>query len=116
MLPGLGSQSRASPMPSLGRPPCTLAARRTVAGQLLPEAHRKRAEIGAAEGAASGARKVEDSARDERTPIDHRDGDGTLVVRERKQRSAGQGAMRHADGLRRVDLTACGVLPEEARS
>src|SRR5207253_3022180 len=57
-------------MPPLARPARALPVRRTIGGQSLPEAHRKRAEIGAAEDDLRRVRQIERTPGDERTTVD----------------------------------------------
>src|SRR5439155_132729 len=63
-------------MPPLARPARALPVRRTIGGQSLPEAHRKRAEIGAGEDELCRVRQIERTPGDGRTTVDDRPGHG----------------------------------------
>src|SRR5438552_4000022 len=101
-------------MPPLARPARALPVRRTIGGQSLPEAHRKRAEIGAAEDELRRVRQIERTPGDERTTVDHRHGHAVRAVGERHQRPAGQRAVRDAEDRLRIGLPAGGPVAVEA--
>ena len=102
-------------MPSLGRPVSTRPSRRTVAAQSWPDAHGKRAKVGAGEGKARRVRKIECAAGDIGTAVDDRHCHQAPSVAQGHRRPAGKRPMRDADDLWRVGLPARGAIPIEAR-